>query len=128
MTVKDAIDMADRDHPNAYAFSDKLRWLSRLDNDLKVKIIDTHEDPVIPYDTVIDYANDSDHFDTTQLIAQAPFDEMYLFYIAAQVDLLNGEYERYNNSNTMFLTAYTDYERWYNRTHTPKQPASNSYF
>ena len=44
----------------------------------------------------------------------------YLRWLEAQMDYANGEYDRYNNSITMFNTAYSDYERYYNRMNMPK--------
>lgn len=38
-------------------------------------------------------------------------------YLAAQVDRLNGELGKYNNSITLFMAAYGEYRNWYNRTH-----------
>ena len=52
-----------------------------------------------------------------QLTAPTPYDRMYPLYLAAQVDRLNGELGKYNNSITLFMTAYGEYRNWSNRTH-----------
>lgn len=57
--------------------------------------------------------------DVGHLTAPAPYDEVYLRWLEAQIDYANGEIERYNNSITAFNHAYSAFERYYNRTHLP---------
>jgi hypothetical protein len=45
---------------------------------------------------------------------------MYLFWLESKIDYWNGEMGKYNNSISMFNTAYAEYERYYRRTHMPK--------
>lgn len=56
----------------------------------------------------------------TELLIPAPYDEVYLRWMEAQIDYHNGEYDKYNNAIDMFNTAYTGYQNYYNRTHMPK--------
>jgi hypothetical protein len=56
----------------------------------------------------------------TDLLAPAPFDEMYIYWLKAQIDLANGEYNRYNVEITMFNTEWQEYINDYNRHHMPK--------
>ena len=56
----------------------------------------------------------------TELLIPAPFDEVYLRWMEAQIDYHNGEYGKYNNSMDMFNTSYNAYQNEYNRTHMPK--------
>ena len=37
----------------------------------------------------------------------------------AQIDYANGEYGKYNNSITLYNTAFDAYAKYYNRTHKP---------
>ena len=57
----------------------------------------------------------------TPLLAEAPYDEMYIHYLSAQIDYANCEYDRFNNSNAMFESAYSAFRNAYNRDHTAKQ-------
>jgi len=120
MTAAQAIDRTDRLKPNSYAYADKLVWLSQLDGTVKREIIDKYEGEApefIPYTE----NNDPDR----ALLAEAPFDEMYIHYLSAQIDYFNGEYDRFNNSNSMFESAYSAFRNAYNSTHSPKETKKN---
>lgn len=56
----------------------------------------------------------------TELLAYAPFDEMYIFWLESKIDYANAEYAHYNNSVTHFNDIYTAFRNDYNRTHMPK--------
>lgn len=56
----------------------------------------------------------------TQLLAPAPFDEMYINWLESKIDYANAEYARYNNSITRFNDFFEDYKRFYNRNNMPK--------
>ena len=116
MKIIEAINQIDSLKHNTYTEADKVAWLSRLDAMVKKHIIDTHEgdEGVIftGYDDLTDLQ--------TELLVPAPYDEVYLRWMEAQIDYHNGEYERYNNAIDMFNTAYEGYQNYYNRTHMPK--------
>ena len=115
MTIIEKITEVDVLHPNGFDQNNKIAWLSNLDGRIKEEIIDTHEggDGVIFKGYTPDDTN-------TELIVPAPYDELYRYWLEAQIDYANGEYTKYNNSMAMFNTAYSAYERYYNRTHMPK--------
>lgn len=114
MKIIEAINRIDAVKPNNYTQNEKIEWLSRLDWQIKREIIDTHEGA----DAVIFSGYDSTSLNT-ELIAPAPYDEVYLRWLEAQIDYANGEIERYNNSNNMYETVYTAFESWYNRNKMP---------
>jgi hypothetical protein len=115
MTIIEAITYADEIKPNSYTQSDKVKWLSQVDGTVKKEIIDTHEGA--EEETFSGY-DDSTPLDTPLLIPH-PYDEAYIRFIEAQIDYLNGEMGRYNNSMTAFKSTYASFERFYNRTHMP---------
>lgn len=55
-----------------------------------------------------------------KLLVPAPYDEVYIRWLEAQIDYANGEYGRYNNSMTMFNASYSAFRNYWNRTHMPK--------
>ena len=116
MTIIEAINKIDSLKHNTYSQSDKIDWISRLDAMVKKHIIDTHEgaDEVTfkGYDEITEL--------TTKLLVPAPYDEMYLRWMEAQIDYHNGEYSKYNNAILMFNADYEAYRNYYNRTHMPK--------
>lgn len=116
MTIIELITDVDALHPNGYDPAYKIQWLSQLDGRIKNDIIDTHEGG----EDIVFNGYDSDTPTDTKLLVPRPYDEVYRYWIEAQIDYNNGEYTRYNNSMAMFNTAYSAYERHYNRTHMPK--------
>lgn len=116
MTIMDAINRIDAIKPNRYSQAEKTMWLSSLDGLVKSEIIDTHEGSE---EVVFDGYN-SETMLTTKLLVPAPYDEIYLFWLESKIDYWNGETSKYNNSIEMFNTAYSAYEKHYNRTHMPR--------
>lgn len=115
MTIEQAIKRIDVIKPNSYSDSEKIAWLSRLDANIKKEIVDTHKGSELVSFKGYDSGTDK----STELIAPAPHDEMYLNYLAAQIDFANAEYGHYNNSISLFNAAYSAFVKYYNRTHVP---------
>ena len=116
MTIIEAINRIDTLKPNTYVQETKVYWLSKLDGIIFDKIIKTHE------------GAESEEFNgytaetpiDTKLIVSAPYDDIYIKWLEAQIDYANREYDKYNNSILAYNDAYAEYERYYNRTHMPK--------
>ena len=160
MTIIEAINRIDNLKPNDYSQSEKIRWLSVVDNLIYNDIIKTHVNketqpvverkvqiivtsgeegldyrlsPDLSQDEMAALANTSDVVteanvfpgytdDTpldTPLIAEAPYDELYLSWLESKIDYYNGEYSKYNNAIMKFNEEYAAYSRYYNRTHMP---------
>lgn len=119
MKIIEAINRIDSLKHNTYSQNDKVAWLSRLDSMVKRLIIDTHEGAENVTFTGYDDSTDPE----TELLVPAPFDEMYLRWLEAQIDYTNGEYDKYNNSILMYQAAYDAYANCYNRNHMPKGTA-----
>ena len=115
MTIMDAIYRLDELKPNRYDQSEKIKWLSSLDGLIKSEIIDTHEGG----ENVVFNGYDENSDISTVLLVPAPYDDIYLRWLEAQIDYANGEYGKYNNSITAYNDAYAIYQKYYNRTHMP---------
>jgi hypothetical protein len=116
MKIIEAINRIDALKYNTYSQSDKVQWLSRVDGMIKRHIIDTHEGSEDV--TFTGYNDDTDL--QTELLAPAPYDELYLRWMETMIDFHNGEYGKYNNAVDMFNTSYESFQNYYNRTHMPK--------
>lgn len=116
MTIIEAITKVDTLKHNTFEQSDKIAWLSNLDTKVKKLIIDRHEGS----ESVVFEGYDVNTDLNTKLLAPAPFDEMYLRWLEAQINYHNDEIERYNASITLFNTAYEAFYNHYNRTHMPR--------
>ena len=116
MTIMDALYRIDELKPNSYTQTEKIKWLSSLDGVIKSEIIDTHEGG-----EDIAFSGYDENADlSTKLLVDAPYDDIYLKWLEAQIDYSNGEYGKYNNSLVAYNDAYDLYQRHYNRTHMPK--------
>lgn len=116
MTIIDAINQIDALKPNTVSQSEKVRLLSQLDGRIKNEIIDTHENK-----TMVNFRGYDDNTpESTVLLVPAPYDVIYIRFLDAQIDYINGETRRYNNSSALYNLAFRDYSNYYNRTHLPK--------
>ena len=116
MTIIEAINRIDMLKPNNYSQPDKIAWLSTLDGIIKKEIIDTHEGS----ENVTFVGYNSDTALDTILIVPEPYDDIYIKWLEAQIDYANADTKRYANSMIMYNTAYSAFERYYNRTNMPK--------
>ena len=115
MTLIEVINKVDTVKPNGYSEQEKIGWLSTLDGIVKAEIIDTHEGA----EKVSFKAYDATTPLSTELLIPHPYDDIYVRWLESQIDYANGEYGKYNNSISLYNTAYTAYEKYYNRTHMP---------
>lgn len=112
-TINDVITEVDELKPNVYDDELKIKWLKDLDLRIYDEIILSHQNQEITIDS------DTEYDVNTELIADAPYSELYKFYLFAQIDFFNNETERYANSMIMFNQKYRDFAAYYNRTHRP---------
>ena len=124
MTIIEAINRLDALKFNTYSQTDKIEWLSRLDSMVKRMIIDTHEG----YQNVSFNGYTAETPLETVLLVPAPYDEVYLRWMEAQIDYHNGEYDKYNNSIIMYNTAFESYAKYYKLHHMPISRGSRFIF
>lgn len=115
MTVDEAIRAVDGLKPNMYTVEQKVAWLNALDGRLFREVILTHEHEAGATFTPYEWTGDLQD----ALIAPAPYDEVYRWWLESQIDLSNGEATKYNASSMMYNAALDSYTAWYNRTHMP---------
>ena len=80
-----------------------------------INIIDTHEGG----EAITFNGYDVNTPNDTELLVPAPYDDIYVRWLEAQIDYSNADYGRYSNSMTMYNAAYSAYERYYNRNNMP---------
>ncbi len=124
MTLIEAINKLDALKFNAYSQNDKIAWLSKLDWMIKTQILDNHEGNPAPDFTGYTENTPLD----TLLLVPAPFDEMYLRWLEAQIDYHNGENERYNNAIALYNALFEAYANHYTRNHRPRSAGSRFLF
>jgi hypothetical protein len=55
----------------------------------------------------------------TVLLIPAPYDNVYVLWLQAQIDYANEDTAKYKNSSSAYNHAYNEFQRYYNRTHMP---------
>lgn len=118
MNIKECIDQVDNIKPNHYSIEDKVKWLSFLDGLIIDEVLKTHEGYDEKYNLFSGYSPDNL---TEKLIAEPPYDELYVAFLKMKIDEENGETARYNNSAILYNTYYTQFKKHYNSTHMPLQ-------
>lgn len=130
MTAQQAIERANEMKAgNAVSDELKLEWLTELDQRIYQDCVLTHlhdyryskwwyqnEQGKIVFRPAPVYTQDNVG-DT--LIAEAPDDVIYIYWLMAKIDLASEEEHRYNIDNNHFETAFSRFENRYHRTHTP---------
>lgn len=116
MTILEAISTTDALKPNSFNQTEKIRWLSNLDGIIKRSVIDTHEGG----EGVVFNDYDENTSVDTVLLVPAPFEDIYIKWLEAQIDYHNNEYARYNISATAYNSVYHEFTKYYKERHVPK--------
>lgn len=110
-TVAEIINEVDYIKTNDFEHKDKVAWIQDIEERIQKEIIDTHENP----DGIQVGALD----DNSYLIASGMHTDIYKFYVAAQIDKYNEEFDRYNNNMALFNGAWQSFELLWHNTHVP---------
>ena len=113
MTISAAIAACDRMRPNTFAYGEKEAWLRGLEARIREEIVRTHEGAEAFLAGRAQEGEDA-------LLAPSPHESLYLFYLLARIDLMNGETARYNESAALFNAQYDAFSAAYNRAHRPR--------
>ena len=115
MTVQQAINYVDQVKPNAFSQEVKLRWLNALEGRLALEVLLKS-----PEEAAEDYPYTAQDLGST-LLAEEPYDDLYTWWLQAQVDLANGEYDRAQNTMAVFNALWTQFVCWYCQRYDPVQ-------
>ena len=99
--------------PNTFAYGEKVAWLRELEARIREEIVRTHEGAEAFLAGRAQEGEDA-------LLAPSPHESLYLFYLLARIDLMNGETARYNESAALFNAQYDAFSAAYNRAHRPR--------
>lgn len=117
MTIDEAIFRADELKPNNIERARKIEWLSSLDRLIFVELMRTHEQDESTPASFDGY--DQDTAPDTVLLASGPYEDLYRYNLEMHIDLVNQEYDKYNNSAALFGEIFGQYRRAYHREHRP---------
>lgn len=117
MTVRDALEQADRLVPNQLTEKDKLAFLNEVEGMVYREILCARESeqeiPFTPYAAV----------DETELLTPDPYSRLYRLYLESQIHYYNQEPALYNNALAAFRAALGDWQRAAVRGAMPRRRA-----
>ena len=108
--AKEVLARVDALLPNGYTEAEKLGWLAQAEGFVLREI--RGAEGALP-----EMAKE------TELTAEIPYDEMYRFYVEAQVHYANGETARYNNAVSLWNNGFLTYRDYYCRREMPEGQA-----
>ena len=145
MTPEKAIQLADEMKPNMMSQEVKYQFLNEIEGKVFHEIIMTHvhdEDAECPhYDPPVpdeaaeeEQGNASEELteeeteeeepaeeEPAEMLAPAPYDMLYVYWLMCQIDHLNQEMDKYNNDRGLFENAWGNFADYWNRTKMPIQ-------
>ena len=107
LTAEEVLSQVDTLLPNSYTAAEKLRWLAQAEGFVKREIL-CESGPLSELQT------------DTVLSVPPPYDELYRYYVEAQIHYANAEMTRYNNASTAWNNAFLTYRDYCSRTLTPQ--------
>ena len=118
MTIDQAIHTVDILKPNQIERARKIEWLSELDRRIYRDLICTHQRGA--EETPEAFGGYGQYTDPdTVLLAPPPYDEIYRFFLEMHIDLVNQEFDKYNNSAALYAAAWGRLSRMWHREHKP---------
>ena len=117
MTVKELLEEVDSKHPNNVDTVYKWGRITQAEQLLLDECLKTHEISVAEQKKAAEIAAlrmvDADY----EPLAQPPYHDLYIHYVAAQIAALNADTDAYTNEATLYNNALLTYKNWFNRTH-----------
>lgn len=116
MTIKNCLDLVDQLTGNQIDRAIKVMWLGNLDRVIYTDVLQKH----VVTDEIEFSGYDGDTDGDTVLLAPAPYDEVYRWYLEMQIHGVNSEVVRSNNAAAKYNAAMLSYMDYVNRTYMPK--------
>lgn len=115
MTVNEAIERVNMLKDNGYDDSVIKGFIEDCDKRIYKEVINTHKnnDSIKPYEERYPLSGED------ELLADDAYTQFYIFYAICQIDVFNGEYDRYTNNMILYNSHLSDFKAYYNRTHMP---------
>lgn len=127
MTVNEVITQLGSVKPHAFTDDVLCKWLSQLDGQLFEDVVKWHRFPLKQDEEGKLHPDYPSHGPYTEddmekvLMIPAPYDDVYIKWLSAQIDYNNHDIGRYNNSMVMYNQALKSYTDWLNRNYLPLQ-------
>lgn len=129
MTLTELISKVDSLRANQVPEDVKREWVSEVELLLINEVVLTHEIPqwVAEHEIYERYQQSNgrellfDDYSDFELLVPVPYDGLYYWWIVSNIDLIEGNTERYINDHKMYNDSCLTFKDWYNRTYMPVQ-------
>lgn len=119
MTIQGAIDAAKRLRDSEYTDEDFVGWLSAHDENLYDRVLSKYGIPrpeTLPYTQYIaDVDPDDIDLELDLMLPDKYGLELYPLWLVLQIDLHNGDFERYNNDAVLYNRMEVEMRKDYSR-------------
>ena len=115
MTIQEVLSTTDELKANMMLETTKLRFISEVEGKLYDEIFKRHVGLPVNEKPVYDDSTDPG----TALLVPAPYDMVYVYWLMAQIDLMNQEMDKYNNDRALFENAWQEFTDYWRRGHMP---------
>ena len=116
-TINEVIERVCRLRPvQALEDGDMAKWLMVLEGMLWNDLVLTSEMDASPPDPPKIWPEDGDK----ELLAKAPYDRVYDYWLIAQIEFALREYTNYQNTRQLFNQAYQEFAGWFRRQYRGK--------
>lgn len=116
MTIEQAIRQAQLLKPGAVSRSQQVRWLGEVDA-AAAELMSGYGNGAPPF------AGYDPEGDTgaggVELLIPDPYSRLYPYYLCAQQDLVNQEFDLYANNAALYNRAWMEFRNFYNRSRLP---------
>lgn len=117
MTVAEMLSEVDRKYPNNVDMAHKWGWIAQMEKLLLDECLKTHKLSVWEEKKAEEIASiDTPEADYCPL-AQPPYHDLYIHYLAAQIAGINADTDAYANESALYNNALLTYKNAFNRTH-----------
>ena len=114
MNIKKVIDIVNETRKPGYSEERVKEFIEECDKRIYRNIAELYENELEPYEERYPLETED------ELIADDAFSMLYVWYALCQIDIFNGETDRYINDLIQFNDYYEEFEKYYGRKHSLK--------
>lgn len=107
MTINKLLNKIRDEKPNSFGNERLIAFINEIEAEVADQLRMASSD-------VPTYTTETDG--DTELLAEAPYDRLYVSYVKAMIDYANEEYDSYANNRTQHVQDFRDFVDWVVRT------------
>lgn len=117
MTIDEMLTEIDRKHPNNVDHAYKWGKITQMEKFLLDECLKTHQISTEEAEKAAEIASMETLEAGYEPLAQPPYHDLYIHYVAAEIAAINADTDNYQNESTLYNNALLTYKNYFNRTH-----------